>query len=220
VVCTGSLVPGVDEAKKRLAYLQRTRTARPPRMLTLTSLALARRWRFSYPRLSAVRRKRGCECGWRMALEQRARTRAIAKFAVRSSKSCTSDYADCARLRTRLLISANSETSVRVFWPARVAASISVVNKMLVARSALQARQYVSVLPGRSKSSAIRPHIEQEPIRFLSTLSKGMDTAVPFLGPYDPFSGHGPRQSRVQLEIALTAHDDRSGLFGRLSLVE
>jgi hypothetical protein len=75
-------------------------------------------------------------------------------------------YADCARLRTRLLISRNSETSARVFRPARVAASISVVNKMVVARSALQARQHLSVLPGRSKSSLIRPHMQQEPIRF------------------------------------------------------
>jgi hypothetical protein len=88
-----------------------TRTAHLLSMSTLTSLALARRWRYGYPRLSAAGRKMRLAYGLRAA----PRTKAIAKFAVRSSKRCTSDYADCARLRTRLLISANSETSARVF---------------------------------------------------------------------------------------------------------
>lgn len=57
-----------------------TRTAHPASMLTQTSLALARRWRSGYPKLSAARRKRGCECGWHMTLEQRARTKAIASL--------------------------------------------------------------------------------------------------------------------------------------------
>jgi hypothetical protein len=187
--------------RRRPPLIQRfacpTRTGHPPSRLTLTSRAVARRWRYGYLRLSAARRKRGCECGWSVVWQQRARTKARAKFAVSRSKSCGSDpqksdgrlvgsvltslhqhwcgrlfgtlpvsYADCARLRTRLLISRNSETSARVFRPARVAASISVVNKMVVARSALQARQHLSALPGRSKSSLIRPHMQQEPIRF------------------------------------------------------
>jgi hypothetical protein len=47
-----------------------------------------------------------------------------------------------------------------------------------------------------------------------------MDTAVPFLAPYDPLSGYWrAMKQHVQAEIVLAGHDDGSGLFGRVSLV-
>jgi len=50
-----------------------------------------------------------------------------------------------------------------------------------------------------------------------------MDTAVPFLAPYDLLSGYGRAmakqcQNHVQPELILTEHDVRNGLFGRVSL--
>src|SRR5271167_44910 len=68
--------------------------------------------------------------------------------------------ADCA-LSSRLVLSwENSATRALASWPASVATSISVVRRMEVATSALHSRQYLPVLPGRSKSSALWPQTQ------------------------------------------------------------
>jgi hypothetical protein len=55
--------------------------------------------------------------------------------------SAVASSGDCDRSSIRLLISPNSDTNALVLLPASVAASISVVNRMAVARSALHSRQ-------------------------------------------------------------------------------
>ena len=65
--------------------------------------------------------------------------------------------ADCDRSSIRLLISENSDTNAFVLLPDSVAASISVLNRMAVAKSALHSRQHFSVLPGSSNNASLRP---------------------------------------------------------------
>jgi len=70
-------------------------------------------------------------------------------------------YADCALSRRLVLSWENSATRALASWPARVAASISVVSKMEVATSALHSRQYLPVLPGRSKGTVRWPQTQR-----------------------------------------------------------
>lgn len=74
--------------------------------------------------------------------------------------SAARDYpwADCDLSSIRLLSRANSAINSSESRPASVAASISVLNRIEVATSALHARQYFSLLPGSSTNSARRPH--------------------------------------------------------------
>jgi hypothetical protein len=64
---------------------------------------------------------------------------------------------DCDRPSNRLPTSRNSASSASILLPADVASSISVFNNMDVAKSALHRKQYLSLRPGRSNSSSIRP---------------------------------------------------------------
>src|SRR5271167_218382 len=68
--------------------------------------------------------------------------------------------ADCALSSKRVLNWENSATKLPASWPASVAASISVMSSMDVVTSALHSRQYLPVLPGRSKSSARWPQTQ------------------------------------------------------------
>jgi hypothetical protein len=77
------------------------------------------------------------------------RTQAIA--VVRHSNLTKAEFCRCARSSIRPLISANSDTSAFVFLPASVAASISLLNKMAVAKSAVHSRQNLSILPELKK---------------------------------------------------------------------
>jgi hypothetical protein len=52
---------------------------------------------------------------------------------------------------------ANSAMRVSASWPARVAASISVVSNMDVATSALHSKQYFSGCPGSPNKNVRRP---------------------------------------------------------------
>jgi hypothetical protein len=64
----------------------------------------------------------------------------------------------CARANNLPLNLPNSSTKPSASRPANVAASISVVNKIDVATSALHSQQYVSPLPGNSTNSPRLPH--------------------------------------------------------------
>src|SRR5260370_3600884 len=79
----------------------------------------------------------------------------------------------------RLVISENSETNALVLFPASVAASISVVNKMAVAKSALHSRQYFSALPGSSNNGSVRPQTLHGAIESCSVPFGPVDMIVP-----------------------------------------
>jgi len=58
----------------------------------------------------------------------------------------------------RRLTAESSDSNVSVLIPARVAAPISVLNRAIVAKSALHSEQNFSSRPGRSNKSVTRPH--------------------------------------------------------------
>jgi hypothetical protein len=107
------------------------------------------------------------------------KTRAPNATAIGRNEPNKTYCADCARASIRVLISSNSDTNASVFLPAIVPASISVPSNMTVARSALHARQNLSVFPGSSNNSVTRPHTLHWPIKSCSVVSM-KNTAFPF----------------------------------------
>jgi hypothetical protein len=83
-------------------------------------------------------------------------------------RSAIKNHADCDRSSIRLLTSVNSLTNALLFLPASVAASISVLNKIAVAKSALHSKQHFSVLPGSSNNSSVCPQTLQVAIKSCS----------------------------------------------------
>ena len=96
-------------------------------------------------------------------------------------KKALSSYADCDRSSIRLLTWENSETNASVLLPASVAASISVLNNMAVAISALHSRQHFSVLPGSSNNSSRWPQTLHAAIESFSVPFGPFNMTVPFL---------------------------------------
>src|SRR5215813_8895051 len=90
---------------------------------------------------------------------------------------------DCALASTRALISDNSAVSSSALRPLRTAASISSVRSVTVAKSALQDRQYQSVLPGSLNKSVPQPHTEQHWLESSSSLLFVFDMVRPFHRP-------------------------------------
>ena len=111
----------------------------------------------------------------------------ICQYVCKREKSREADcstlpgYADCDRSSIRLLTSENSETNESVLLPASVAASISVLNNIAVAISALHSRQHFSVLPGSSNNSSRCPQTLHGAIESFSVPFGPFNMTVPFL---------------------------------------
>src|SRR5260221_6819829 len=106
--------------------------------------------------------------------------------------------ADWERSRIRRLTSANSQTIASALWPAIVAASISVANRMAVATSALHSRQNFSVFPGSSNNFVTRPHTLHCPTTSCSVpFGPPCIVGSPLLLHNRHFKGYGKRPEKI-----------------------